>query len=221
MRYNRIMTSTQDSISEPRFLALIEPVWDFLCCSEEPKPSDTIIVFGGNELLIPRKAARLYIQQLSSTIVSSGSAGPLTRDRFDRSEAEVFAEELIRLGVPRKVILLETRATNTGQNVTYSMELLAEQSGTIGSALLVMKPFLARRCMATFRKQFPSVRTTPCPPEGSPLVFLDRPLGEFALRLTQEVDRLTAYSEQGFIDDEPIPTNIAEGCTRIRELFGS
>lgn len=50
-----------------------------------------------------------------------GAAGVWTRP-----EAEVFLDVALRMGVPRGRILLETEATNTGENIRFSHRVLRD-----------------------------------------------------------------------------------------------
>ena len=60
-------------------------------------------------------------------IVFTGANAPTTIERFPRGEAVHYREHAISLGVPDYVILAETRATKTGENITLSRPLLDVQ----------------------------------------------------------------------------------------------
>ncbi len=79
--------------------------------------------------------------------------------RFDKPEAEVFADVARRLGVPEAKLIVEPRSTNTGENVRYTYALLQEKQLSIGSFILVQKPYMERRTFATFKKQWPDPST--------------------------------------------------------------
>lgn len=112
-------------------------------------------------------------------------------------------------GVPWDRIILEEHATNTGQNVAFGIREAKKQGIDVDSAVLVAKPFLMRRAVLTFAKQFPHIVTYPCPPPGPPSLYLDRPKPEFAERLAAEVDRLISYQKLGYIAHTDIPEHIS------------
>ncbi|MCW8219621.1 YdcF family protein [Streptomyces griseolus] len=56
------------------------------------------------------------------------------------------------LGVPAEAILLEPEAGNTGQNSTPSREVLATIGISPTTVMLVSKPYMERRSLATARK---------------------------------------------------------------------
>jgi len=45
--------------------------------------------------------------------------GDLLATNWDKTEAEVYADEAVALGVPRERIVLEPRAMNTAENVRF------------------------------------------------------------------------------------------------------
>lgn len=56
---------------------------------------------------------------------------------WTRREADVFLDVALRMGVPRGSILLETEATNTGENIRFSHRVLKERNIPGGSSLAV------------------------------------------------------------------------------------
>src|SRR5262249_44372618 len=83
-----------------------------------------------------------------------GGLGNWTSGVFDKSEAETFGDEAIRLGVPSEKIILETRSTNTGENIRFTQAILKERGIQLRKMILVQKPYMERRTYATFMKQW-------------------------------------------------------------------
>ena len=63
------------------------------------------------------------------------------------------------------MILLETQAANTVQNVTYVKEILDRNAWD--SVLLVSSPYHMRRAVWTFRKLAPAITVIPSPVPNS------------------------------------------------------
>jgi uncharacterized SAM-binding protein YcdF (DUF218 family) len=61
--------------------------------------------------------------------------------------------------VPVEQIIVESKATNTGENVRFVNELLQSLKLTFSSFILVQKPYMERRTYATFIKQWPDKST--------------------------------------------------------------
>lgn len=74
---------------------------------------------------------------------------------WDKSEAEVFKDVAVKMGVPEEKIILEKEATNTGENIRLSYELLREMEEIPRVLIIVQVPFMERRSYATFMKQWP------------------------------------------------------------------
>src|SRR5262249_31663289 len=141
---------------------------------------DIILALGSNDLRVAEFAADLFLQGWAPALVLSGNAGALTRDRFSKPEAEMFAEIALKKGVPQEAILIEARSTNTGENVMFSRRLLQERGIIPESILLVQKPYMERRAYATFQKVWPGKRvivtSPPIPFSAYPTPELPRDL---------------------------------------------
>ena len=89
-------------------------VWDYLQLKQDPVPADVIVVFGTNDLRVARFAARLYQDGFGHSLVCTGGMahqGDLLATNWPKTEAEMYADEAVALGVPRDRILIEPRAT--------------------------------------------------------------------------------------------------------------
>jgi hypothetical protein len=201
--------------------AALQPLWRYLGVFDEPTQSDVIFVFGGLDLAVPRRAAELYSQGYAPTVVLSGAAGPLTRHVFASTEAEVFRDEMLKCGMPNEAILLDTRATNTLENVRFGMAVLAEHGIHPSTAVLVGKTFLMRRCRATFGKQHPEVIVRCCPPRIPVMAAVDRDRAEFAARLLAELRRLEEYARKGDIAPQPDDPEVAFAATQLQSLLAA
>ena len=77
-------------------------------------------------------------------------------DKWTRPEAEIFRDIAIEMGVPSDRIIVETKATNTGENVLFSYKILSSRNLIPSSIILVQMPFMERRVYATFLRQWPA-----------------------------------------------------------------
>lgn len=62
----------------------------------------------------------------------------------------------MEMGVPSDRIIMESKATNTGENVLFSYEVLSSRNLIPSSVILVQMPFMERRAYATFLRQWPA-----------------------------------------------------------------
>ncbi|MEE1758174.1 YdcF family protein [Streptomyces sp. SP18BB07] len=132
-------------------------LWEYHRMHHDPRPCSVAIGLGSHDLGVADVAAGLYHQGMAPTIVFTGATSPTTRARMPRGEAVHYRERALELGVPDSAILLETRATNTGENIDFSKSVLAEAGISVSSVLLVSKPYEERRSYAMVRKLWSEV----------------------------------------------------------------
>lgn len=132
-------------------------IWNYHQMGHEVRPCSAAIGLGSHDLGVATTAADLYRAGLFPVLVFSGGNSPTTRARFPRGEAVHYRDHALALGVPDEAILVESKAANTGQNITLSRELLSEAGVKVESLLLISKPYMERRSYATCRKLWPEV----------------------------------------------------------------
>ena len=184
-----------------------------------PAAADAIFVFGSQAFAVPTHAAKLYQAGHAPVVLVSGSYGRMTRDRFPATEAEVFRDRLVRDGVPPGAIVTEPEAANTLENVRFGLAALRRAGIAVRRTLLVAKPFVMRRCAATFDRQAPGVAVRCCPPTTSLDASIDREPGRFAARLVGELDRLDRYAAAGDITPQPIPPDIRAAAAVLNRCY--
>ncbi|MFN0085015.1 MAG: YdcF family protein, partial [Blastocatellia bacterium] len=67
-------------------------IWDYHQLHHAMEAADLILALGSNDLRVAGHAADLYLQGWAPRLMFSGNVGALTRDRFRKPEAEMFAE---------------------------------------------------------------------------------------------------------------------------------
>ena len=86
------------------------------------RPADLLFVFGtrDDEVLRAETACRLWREGLFKTAIVSGGVTPGS----PLSECDVIKPLMIERGIPADRILEEHRATNTGENVIFSLPII-------------------------------------------------------------------------------------------------
>jgi len=74
-------------------------LWDYLHMNHEPEQSDCILVLGSHDLRVADRGAELYLQGFAPLLVFSGGLGNFTKETWTSSEADLFAERAIAMGV--------------------------------------------------------------------------------------------------------------------------
>jgi uncharacterized SAM-binding protein YcdF (DUF218 family) len=185
-------------------------IWDYHQMRHQVRPADVAIGLGSHDLGVAAFSAELYRAGLFPTLVFTGGNSPTTIARFPRGEAVHFREHAVELGVPDSAILLEPTAVNTGQNITFSREVLAAAAIVPSTVLLVSKPYMQRRCFATAGKLWPEIEVI-CASE--PLEFDDylKSIGDDKLvidMLVGDLQRVIEYPKIGFAIEQDCPEDV-------------
>ncbi|MDV5036060.1 YdcF family protein [Vibrio diabolicus] len=202
----------------------IETLWDYMQLKHELKPADCLFVMCSNDVRVAEHAANLYHQKLAPLIVFSGGEGRFTDGLFEKSEAETFAEIAKMSGVPSEAFLLETESTNSGENVRFTEQRLKKEGKHCSSFILVQKPFMERRAIATFEKQWQSpysqlqVSSTAHP--FFEYINEDMPLMMVLEALMEDFSRVKSYPEKGFQTEQNIPPQVELSYQFLLERFG-
>ena len=204
--------------AEARALARI--LWDYHRLDQPPERADCILVMGSHDLRVAARGAELFLEGFAPLLVISGGLGNLTRGVWDEPEAEKFARAARGMGVPEEAMLLETRAANTGENVTRSRELLRARGLDPASFVLVHKPYMERRALATFMRQWPGKRacvTSPrCTFDTYPTA--DIPLDTVIAVMVGDLQRIMRYGDRGFQVPQEVPAEVLEAYERLVAL---
>lgn len=126
-------------------------------------------------------------------------------------EADLIAERLVERGMPESVLILETAATNTGENVRFGRARLAEvmNPAEIQSVIVIGKICSTRRYLMTLQKHWPGLRMSVSPVNyfGIPVQhWYEQP--EFRARVLSEFDKIPRYLADGFLAE-------INGCASI------
>jgi len=131
-------------------------LWEYLCIREGAEAVDCIVGLGNPDVHTAQHAAELYLSGRAPFVLFTGGRGPQTKD-WPLSEAETFAEIAVKMGVPQSKILVESKSTNTTENIRFSQALLQSLNLKVSTVVLVQKPAMMRRCKAQFLKQWPEL----------------------------------------------------------------
>jgi uncharacterized SAM-binding protein YcdF (DUF218 family) len=168
------------------------------------RPADLLFVFGTrvDEVLRAEEAGRLWRAGLFRWAIVSGGVTPGAA----LSECTIIKEEMVRCGIPADRILEEHRATNTGENVRFSLPIIDAALGLakIKSVICLGNTWTGRRYAMTLHRHWPEVQMM--------LVTVDsfatpRALWhtdpEFRRRILREWDKIEPYKARGFIAEWP------------------
>lgn len=192
-------------------------LWDFQKMNHEPRPCSVGIGLGSHDLGVADVTADLYHRGMFPLIVFTGATSRTTESRMPRGEAEHYRERALELGVPAPAILVEPNARNTGENIRFSRDLLAEHGVEVSSVLLVSKPYEERRAYATACKLWQGVDIVSASAPMALAAYVDW-IGNPRLVLDMLVgaqQRLLIYPDQGFMVRQEIPAPVDAAYERL------
>ncbi|OAQ62167.1 hypothetical protein VFPPC_07170 [Pochonia chlamydosporia 170] len=181
-------------------------------------PADAIFCLCSLDTRVAAHAAQLYLDGLAPYLIYSGDSGKLTEGRFTKTEAEVFADIARGMGVPDDKIIVEPKATNTGENVRFTYALLQKMGIHPKSLILVQKPYMERRTYATFKKQWPeetSFTVTSPPFRFDEYPDEDNPRDLVVNIMVGDLVRIRDYPARGFQIEQDIPAEVWAAMERL------
>ena len=203
-----------------RVSALAQIVWNYHRLGHPLVKSDCILVLCSHDPRVAVYSAELFLAGWAPLLVFSGNVGELTSGMYGQPEAEYFAGIAIELGVPADKVLIENRATNTGENILFARELLQEQHHDPTDFIVVQKPFMERRALATFQKVWPEKKAVVTSP---PIEFVDYPTAEFPREriieiMVGDLDRIIRYPALGYQTVQVIPDEVLAAYEKLIDL---
>jgi uncharacterized SAM-binding protein YcdF (DUF218 family) len=199
-----------------RFLADAKALWDFHIVYDEPLASDVIVCLGSYDLRVAVRCAQLLQAGTSTTAVITGGYGNWTRGKFEKPEADVFADVIEEQGVSKDRLIIESKATNIGQNVDFSR--LALRDRAIRTVTFVTKPQTQRRVYATVRRRWPEIEFAVTAPQAdlfSQAIDAVRLMGLID-EMVGDLQRMVEYPAAGFQVPVEIPNGVLDAYQRLR-----
>jgi len=176
--------------------------------------ADAILVLCSHDKRVALRGAQLFLEGWAPLLIFSGGLGTITKGMWSEPEADQFAEIAIKIGVPKEQILTESRSSNTGENILFTMQLLAEKQIDPQKFILVQKPYMERRSFATFRRLWPEKEVL----VTSPKVSFDEYLDKYSSRelsrddvisiMVGDLQRIKLYPGKGFQIQQEIPCDV-------------
>ena len=152
---------------DPQIRALAEILWNYHLMKHPVAKADAILVLCSHDERVAERGAQLFLEGWAPLIIFSGGQCEITKRLWSEPEAERFARIAMSLNVPRECIVVETKSTNTGENVQFTRKLLAEKGLDPQKFIVVQKPYMERRAYATFLRYWPEKEVIVTSPQVS------------------------------------------------------
>ncbi|MEO6006306.1 MAG: YdcF family protein [Opitutus sp.] len=216
------------SSPSPEIINAARAAYEYLSAVDEPptQAADVVIGFGTFDLQLATYCGTLYAEGRARRIVFTGGVGAGSAD-LGQPEAVAWLDELRRSfpQIPMVDVLIETRSTNTAENVRFTAAMLAAAGPdwAIGSgvqrALIVASPSRLRRVKLTLQHLQPELvthRSLPPSSFGRERHLYEEKGFDYFSHLTGELDRLATYPARGWIAAVPLPASIAAAHALLR-----
>ena len=201
-------------------LRLAKKLWDYHHVNHTVEKAEFILVLGSHDLRVADRATELYFEGWAPRIIFSGGLGNFTKEMWTETEADKFAAIAIKMGVPKESILVENKSTNTGENILFIQQLLAQKNLDPQSFIVVQKPYMERRSYATFKKHWPDKKLIVTSPQIS---FEDYPTKEIPLErviniMVGDLQRIIIYPAKGFQVYQEVPPDVRDAYEQLIAL---
>jgi hypothetical protein len=189
------------------------------------EPADVALGLGHFDRAIPRLCAELGLAGRARWIVFSGGVGAGSGD-FAQAEALEFRDEVRRHwpAAEARIALLETRSTNTGENLAFTTAALAAErpelypGAGLRSMIVVATACRLRRALATVRQHWPEVRAVgTCAVRSiaeEEALYAQHGL-ELRAQVVGEFERLATYPAWGFIAPVNVPADVLAAARQL------
>ena len=201
-------------MNDDRIRTLAEKIWQYHHLGHELARADVILVLCSHDVAVAARGAELYLEGWAPLLVFSGGLGGITKQLWTEPEAVRFARIAVDMGVPPASILTETQSTNTGENVRFTRQLLADRRLDPRMFIVVQKPYMERRSYATFKKFWPEKDLVVTSPQVSFDEYLERYSNEALSRddvigiMVGDLQRIRLYPAKGFQIPQEIPGDV-------------
>jgi uncharacterized SAM-binding protein YcdF (DUF218 family) len=208
---------------DARIHELAETLWRYHHMNHTLAKADAILVLCSHDKAVAERGAQLFLDGWAPLLVFSGGLGSITKHLWSEPEADQFARIAIGRGVPADRILIENQSTNTGENVRFTKQLLADRHLDPQTFIVVQKPYMERRAYATFRQVWPEKDVV----VTSPQVSFDNYLSGYSNEtlspddvisiMVGDLQRLRVYPAKGFQIEQEIPGDVWDAYERLVE----
>lgn len=202
----------------------LKVIWKYMRLNEPIVPCDLIIGCGCANKMIPVRCAELYKTGYAPKILFAGGKGKITSKEFSKSEAEIFKDIALDMGVSERDIILETKSTNTGDNFRFALDIIKERKMDVKKILIVHNPMNERRTLSSAKAilKDKEVHIT------SPITTFDEYIANLELSedkiidkisvIVGDIQRLIIYPMVGFQVNVDVPDDVIASYQLLKKL---
>lgn len=181
-------------------------LWDFLGAGRQHQACELIVVCGSYDLRVCDYACELLKNGVAPHLLFTGNTGNWTKHLWERTEADIFAQRALALGVTADQFTLEPRATNFAENIAFAKALFPQ----VHRATFLTKPNSIRRVALTLPVQWPELEACVDAPSFAFPGGISNLIGVLGLidEMVGDVHRIMVYPALGFQAEQVIPDEV-------------
>jgi uncharacterized SAM-binding protein YcdF (DUF218 family) len=181
-------------------------LWRYCCVQTPVSPADFVLALGCHDERVAEHAADLVLGGVAPLLIVAGGFGKITRREWCLTEAERFADIALARGVRPDRLIREDRSSNTAENIRNVRALTAARHA-FTAGVLVTKPYMARRALATAQRQWGEIawQVTFAASTLDNYATAKVPLRRAVSLMVGEIIRLQRYAERGHVVAQQIP----------------
>lgn len=194
-------------------------LWRYNQLNKSFKKCDFIFVMCSYNFKVADCAYALFQQGMGEKIIVSGGiahTNDLLNTGWDRPEAIIFKNRLLELGMKETDIIVEDKATNSGENIIFTKEILKQKLPKAASGLIVQKPYMERRAYATAMKQWSEIDWHVTSPAISYETYAEKYNEERLINLmVGDTARIKEYAIKGYQIPQEMPEEVEEVMQKL------
>jgi len=190
-------------------------IWEYMAAFKSRQKSDAVVICCSYDLRVCDHACDLLKDGIADHLVISGEHGNWTKHLWEKLEAEIFYERALANGINQSQIQLEMHATNFGENIRYSKDLIPDAS----TVTFVSKPNSMLRLKLTAEVQWPEVNTIVSCPDVTFPTEVSNIIGLWGViyEMVGDIDRIQKYPGRGFQNSHLLPDNIMQNWAYLKD----
>lgn len=201
-------------------LSAVNLVWNYLLTQEVEHSGDVVVGLGSSDISVADASVKALTEAGARYVVFTGANSKDTAEYFPKGEAEHFGRRARELGVAIESVLIEPRATNTGENFKFTRLLLQQKEIEFSSAIVATRPYHQRRALATAVHLWPNVALSCTSITSSLDAYLEMVHDNERVVTTMvgEVQRMSMYAAKGLIKADPVPSLVRAAARELASV---
>lgn len=201
-------------MSENNIDKLAEIIWDYHLMHQSLRKANAIFALGTHDPLVAEYAVDLYLNGWAPFLIFSGGTiheKDTLKNMIAKPEAEAFYDIAIKRGVPKEAIIVENKASNTGENFKFTEELLKALGFQFKTFIVVQKPYMERRTYATAKVHWPDKELIVTSKKQNYLDYVRTsgiPKDRIINTMVGDLQRIKIYPDKGFQIYQEIPDSV-------------